>query len=226
MSNIQASLAVTLTGQSCFCFNLHHFFIFKLFCIIAVTPGGIVNDISRCWNAIVTRGYSKKGKYWSLNDNVEWIGEIDVFYNREAYDELIDILNLNAYPKYTKTLCLITGSPGIGKTLFLLAVLVAIVENAVINDVELPSINYIRKMNRDDPATTWSLFPDGSIDKWDERKNPDYLLSDSTDIMVPYGNVLNLEVASDKERNYNNFRKRITEAKKREKSRVAIERVN
>ena len=63
-----------------------------------------------------------------------------------------------------------------------------------------------------------SFLPDGSvIDVSKVSSNlhpPQYLLSDSVDIDPPYGTVLNMVVASDKEPNYNNFWKRTLEAKK------------
>jgi len=52
------------------------------------------------------------------------------------------------------------------------------------------------------------------------QQPPDYLLSDSVDLESPYGKILSLEVASDKEANYNKFFKRIEEARERGIKRV------
>ena len=112
----------------------------------------MINDISVCWNAIVNGNYSKNGRFWTLNNSIDWIGGIEIFYNRYIYDELIEMLKLNEYPVFTKTLCLIYGTSGIGKSLFLLAVLVAIVENAKDKNIPIPSIHYIHR------SQTWSLL--------------------------------------------------------------------
>ena len=66
----------------------------------------------------------------------------------------------------------------------------------------------------EDMVTTYSFLPDGSV--IDISKNgdpiyPEYVLSDSVDLNSPRGTVLNMVVASDKDSNYNNFRKRIKE---------------
>jgi len=172
------------------------------------------NDISICWKAIVNGSYSKNGRLWTLNNNAKWIGDIGVFYNREIYDEFINLLKLYEYPQLTtKTLCLIYGTPGIGKTLFLLAVLVAIVENARRSKIALPIVHYVKRMKKGDSPVTWSLLPDGEIEEWQvTANNPDYLLSDGCNLMKANGRILNIEIASDKENNYNAFLKRISEA--------------
>ena len=82
------------------------------------------------------------------------------------------------------------------------------------NGQDTPSIHY--KFRADDAVLTYSFLPDGSvidITRSMEPSYPQYVLSDSVDLTFPRGTVLNMEVASDKESNYNNFQKRIQEAK-------------
>jgi len=133
------------------------------------------SKLSRCWNAIVQGNYDKKDRFWTLNDGATWLGGIKIFYNRVVYDELIETLKLRQYPTYTTTLCLIYGTPGIGKTVFLSAVLVAIVENARMKNIPLPSIHYVRRSWK--TSETWCLLPDGTVVEWDKLNEPDYLLS-------------------------------------------------
>jgi hypothetical protein len=92
--------------------------------------------------------------------------------------------------------------------------LVHLARRAKADGKDLPSIHY--KYRRDGKITTLSLLPDGSVVNISdvlEPPQPDYLLSDSVDLDEASGKVLNLEVASDKETNYNAFRKRVREAR-------------
>jgi hypothetical protein len=110
------------------------------------------------------------------------------------------------------THALVIGTPGIGKTLYLQVFLVHLVRGAKAEGRTTPTIHYTYAIQQ--KIVTLSFLNDGSvIDITDVRgvRAPEYLLSDSVDLNTPYGTVLNLEVASDKSRNYNNFEKRIGE---------------
>ena len=124
------------------------------------------------------------------------------FYNRECYDKLIEDIN-------GKKLALVVGTPGIGKTMFLQRLLVHIVENVQAGET-VPIIDYVTEMRN--VVQTFRLLPDGSV-IFGDCNNVDYELSDSVDIHHPSGTTLSIEVASDKELNYNTFDKRIAEAK-------------
>ena len=182
--------------------------------LIEVTPI-FNNEISVCWKAIVNGSYIKNDRFWTFENNVKWIGDIEIYYNREIYDKYIELLKLNDYPNFTtKTLCLIYGTQGIGKSLFLLALLITIVENAKNKNICIPSIHYVRKFGKEEQI--WSLLSNGNIVLWNKVTYPEYLLSDNCDITVPYGSILNLEVAyNNQNQNYNNFRKRIKEGNKK-----------
>ena len=134
------------------------------------------------------------------------MGDITHFYNRPCYDDLI-----SSFP-FLKFV-LVKGTPGIGKTLFLQRVLVQLVWNAKIGG-KFPGIHYMRYSNGE--KEVFSFLSDGSVCDItgiasEKHLDTEYLLSDSVDISNPYGTVLNLEVASDKDPNYNHFAKRIRE---------------
>ena len=111
-----------------------------LFVLTVVSAGEIVNDISRFWMALVKKGVSKKNtnnREWSLSGGIQWIGGVDIFYNRKCYDTIQNnIANMSAV--------LVKGTPGIGKTMFLQRVLVDIVEAARETGEALPTIDYVR----------------------------------------------------------------------------------
>ena len=90
--------------------------------------------------ALVKKGVSKKNtnnREWSLSGGIQWIGGVDIFYNRKCYDTIQNnIANMSAV--------LVKGTPGIGKTMFLQRVLVDIVEAARETGEALPTIDYVR----------------------------------------------------------------------------------
>ena len=102
---------------------------------------------------------------------------------------------------------LIYGTPGIGKSFFLQRLLVHIVETAQANKTLIPTVNYVRIEKKN--AREYMLLPDGSTESFNSCKHglPDYLLSDAVDLEVADGKLLSLEVASDKDSNFNSFRK-------------------
>ena len=144
-------------------------------------------------------------RLWSLHGGIKWIGGFQELYNRPCYDEITeDILSL--------THALVIGTPGIGKTLYLQVFLVHLFRNAKAAGRATPTIHYTYATQK--RVVTLSFLSDGSvIDITDVGRVPvpEYLLSDSVDLNTPYGTVLNLEVASDKSSNYNDFEKRIGE---------------
>ena len=110
-----------------------------------------------------------------------------------------------------KTRVLIYGTPGIGKSFFLQRLLVYIVETAQANKTTIPTVNYVRFEKK--TVRDYMLLPDGSTEFFDAREHgPDYQLSDAVDLEVTDGKLLSLEVASDKDSNYNQFQKRVEEA--------------
>ena len=167
-----------------------------------------VDDFSAVWNAIVNHPIvenKKNPRLWSLRGGIKWIGGVEELYNRPCYDDITEDIS-------SLTHALVIGTPGIGKTLYLQVLLVHLARRAKAEGKPLPSIYY--KYYDDDKVVTLTFLSDGSvIDITDVGRvpDPDYLLSDSVDLSKPSGTVLNLEVASDKPRNYNNFEKRIGE---------------
>ena len=62
-----------------------------LFVLTVVSAGEIDNDISRFWMALVNGGVLKQGtnnREWSLSGGIQWIGGVNIFYNRECYDTI------------------------------------------------------------------------------------------------------------------------------------------
>ena len=106
---------------------------------------------------------------------------------------------------------LVIGTPGIGKTQFLQSVLVHLAQRARSLGQDPPSIHYQTKSSGN--KLTLSFLRDGSVVVVTDADKPqvENVLSDSVDLEKAYGTVLNLEVASDKEANYNTFLKRIEE---------------
>ena len=144
-------------------------------------------------------------RLWSLHGGIKWIGGVQELYNRPCYDEITGKI-------FSLTHALVFGTPGIGKTLYLQALLVHIFRRAKADGKDPPSIHYKYLA---DGITTVSFLPDGTVMDISDVKGfpyPEYLLSDSVDLIKPYGTVLNLEVASDKESNYHSFQKRVREA--------------
>jgi hypothetical protein len=161
-----------------------------------------VVDFSAVWTAILNGQIEEKSpnrRLWSLPDDLQWIGGIKELYNRPCYDKITEELD-------SSKCLLVKGTPGMGKTLYLQVVLVHLVRRARSKGLQPPSIHYVRKVM--EKVVTLSFLANGSvIDITDDKgvPPPDYLLSDSVDINEPYGKILNLEVASDKVANYNNF---------------------
>lgn len=154
-------------------------------------------------------GVVMKGRLWTLADSVPWIGGVDTFYNRECYDDICKSMD-------SKRLFLVKGTPGIGKTMFLQRLLVDIVEKAKATAEEeekplvIPTIDYLTEEEK--VVKTYILHPDGTVTERQISRDVDYVFSDSVDINRIHSKVLTLEVASDKDKNYNNFLKRIKEA--------------
>lgn len=172
-------------------------------------PGPL--DISDAWNAIVhcdsfLEDENSNTRIWTLPEGTKWMGNITRFYNRPCYDDMILAFSSQKF-------VLIKGTPGIGKTLFLQRVLVQLIRDARVGG-RFPSIHYMRYANG--VTEVFSFLSDGSVSDItgiasEKHSITEYLLSDSVDLSNPYGTVLNLEVASDKEINYNLFAKRIKE---------------
>ena len=170
-----------------------------------------VDDFSAVWTAIVQNRIvvnDANPRIWSLPDGIKWIGNIEELYNRECYDKITMDLE-------TLTHALVFGTPGIGKTLYLQVFLVYLAQRTPKGQPP-PTIHY---MYYDvDKVVKLSFLGDGSVVNITnvlQAPKPHYLLSDSVDVNVPSGTILNLEVASDKEKNFNQFQKRIQEARKK-----------
>ena len=173
-----------------------------------------IDDVSVLWTPVWTAIVNDRiienptnPRLWLLPDGINWVGDVQELYNRECYDEITKKIS-------SLTHALIYGTPGIGKSLYLQVFLVHLARRARAEKQPLPSIQC--RYYDGDKVVNLSFLPDGSvinINNIPEPPLPDYLLSDSVDISVPTGRILNLEVASDKVRNYNNFRKRVQEAK-------------
>jgi hypothetical protein len=169
----------------------------------------VENDISRFWKALVDNGVNKNGRLWTLPGSVPGIGGVETFYNRECYDDICEKMG-----KMRRVL--VKGTPGIGKTMFLQRLLVDIVEKVKATAEEedkplvIPTIDYLTEEQK--VVKTYILHSDGTVTERQISRDADYVFSDSVDINRAYGKVLTLEVASDKDKNYNHFLKRIKEA--------------
>jgi len=167
-------------------------------------------DFSVVWSAILNDKIiesPENPRLWSLPDGVDWIGGVKELYNRACYDEITKIA-------FSKKRVLVRGTPGIGKSLFLQVFLVHLARQAKREGRSPPTISYVYT-TENDKVVKLSFLPDGSVvDITNVALGtfPDYELSDSVDLNMPYGKTLSLLVASDKEANYNSFRKRIKEA--------------
>ena len=144
-------------------------------------------------------------RLWSLHGGIKWIGGVQELFNRPCYDEITEDIS-------SLTHALVIGTPGIGKTLYLQVLLVHLFMRAKEEGRDIPTIHYMYEAKK--KVVTLSFLSDGSvidITNVGRVPDPEYLLSDSVDLNKPSGTVLNLEVASDKPRNYNEFQKRIGE---------------
>lgn len=174
-----------------------------------------VDNFSAVWTSIVNDQLIKNDdnpRLWSLrdgdNNGIKWIGDVDVLFNRPCYEVITEDIE-NASLSHV----LVIGTPGIGKTLFLQAFLVHLVRRARVEGRALPTIHY---MYFDDGAklVTLSLLADGVVDisHVANRPKPDYLLSDSVDLVTASSRILSLEVASDKQASYKCFAKPVKQA--------------
>ena len=175
-----------------------------------------MDEFSAVWTALVQGTIIEdtlNPRVWKLQGEIPWIGTVKRFYNRECYDKITENIFSNEL-----THVLIIGTPGIGKTMYLQCILAHLARLARSVRRDPPSIHYQRRYAG--AVQTLSFLPNGSVVDVTGVKHeidPDYLLSDSVDLDPPYGKVLNLEVASDKPTNYNNFQKRIGEPGDRKK---------
>ncbi len=164
---------------------------------------------SAVWNAIVNHPIvenPENPRLWSLHGGIKWIGGVQELYNRPCYDEITKEVS-------SVTHALVFGTPGIGKTLYLQVLLVHLFRRAKEEGRDIPTIHYMYQAKK--KVVTLSFLSDGSvvdITDFGRVPDPEYLLSDSVDIENADGTILNLEVASDKDSNYNIFEKRVEEA--------------
>lgn len=190
--------------------------------ITTAPPFTRMTRFSTVWTAIVNDQLIMNpgnSRLWSLRDGdnigIKWIGDVDVLYNRPCYEVVtMDIENASL------SQVLVIGTPGIGKTLYLQAFLVHLARRARVEGRALPTIHY---MYFDDGAklVTLSLLANGSvvdISNVADRPEPDYLLSDSVDLVTASSRILCLEVASDKKANYKCFAKRVKKASSKGKT--------
>ena len=150
----------------------------------------IKNRLSGAWKAIVEGTVIKNGRQWTLPDNSKWPGNVLTFHNRLCYDDNITSIG-------TKSMALISGTAGIGKTMFLIRLLDHIVATSTGRTLNT-SVVYV-----DEEAGTtlrYRLLADGSMTHYDPFKHgvPDYLLSDSVDLQNAKSKTLSLMVASEK----------------------------
>ena len=170
----------------------------------------VENKLSVVWNAIINKKIVKSGegrRKWTLPNDGVWVGNVKTFYNRECYD--YNIKRFFQMPT-TVTKGLLSGTAGIGKSLFLIRLLDYIVEfSETVADI---SIDYYQ---REGPSTScrYRLLGSGDVVLYDQLKHrtPDYLLSDSIDFGVDKGNRFSLLVASEKEADVARVTKRVRE---------------
>jgi hypothetical protein len=163
----------------------------------------IQNELSGAWKAIVEGTVIKDGRQWTLPDSSKWPGDVLKFHDRLCYDT-----NIATIGKRKKVL--ISGTAGIGKTMFLIRLLDHIVETSPGRTLNT-SVVYV-----DEEAGTtlrYRLLADGSMTHYDPLKHqvPDYLLSDSVDLQNAKSTKLSLMVASEKKAKCV-FQKRVNEA--------------
>lgn len=160
------------------------------------------NPVCLAWRSIVAGGVRRAGtenRLWQLHD-ASWLDGIQTMYNRPCYEELLGLM-------VNKKAVLIKGSPGIGKRLFLMRVLVDIVENARNANMPLPSI-VLALREGGDPRSYWLLCSDGTVEEYSRHTHPtapQYFLCDSMDSHHVLGSVLHLEVTSPASPNYHSF---------------------
>ena len=155
----------------------------------------------------MNEGVAKKDRKWTLKAKKPWIGGVTTFYNRVCYDNLVAEME-------NKKLILVKGTPGIGKTMFLQRLLVDIVQKvqkAANSQKSFPTIDYVRCEKG--VTKTYRLLHDGKVILSDDPSAVDYELSDSVDMGSPHGTKYTIEVASNKDRNYKEFGKRLMERK-------------
>ena len=97
----------------------------------------------------------KNTRLWTLPDDKKWMGNVEIFYNRECYDEIIE-------KAASKKLILVKGTTGIGKSLFLQSFLVYLVNRAGEGGKGISSIHYKCKTvaGLHSKSQTFSLLPD------------------------------------------------------------------
>ena len=169
-----------------------------------------VHDFSTVWTAVVNNQIIVENpsnpRSWSLPDRIQWIGNIDKLYNRPCYDKITeDILSLGL------TRAIIFGSTGIGKSLYLQTVLVALAQLGQAENRALPSIYY--QQHRYEKVEVFSFLCDGTVVNISDElcpPPPDYLLTDGVDVSHPDGKILTLVVSGTD--GCNTFVKRVEEA--------------
>ena len=166
-----------------------------------------VDDFSAVWTAIVNHPIvenPENPRLWSLHGGIKWMGGKQELYNRPCYDEITKNIS-------TLTHVLVFGTEGIGKTLYLQALLVHLFRRAQEEGRDIPTIHYL--YNTYGKVATLSFLSDGTVVNISnvlEPPDPDYLLSDGVDLSEACGKMLNLEVVSDS--NYHSFQNRVEEA--------------
>jgi hypothetical protein len=163
----------------------------------------IKNRLSGAWKAIVEGRVIKNGRQWTLPDNSKWPGNVLTFHNRLCYDDNITSIG-------TKSMALISGTAGIGKSMFLIRMLDHIVATSTCRTLNT-SVVYI-----DGEAGTtvrYRLLADGNMTHYDPIKHeiPDYLLSDSVDLQNAKSKILSVMVASEKMKAICTFQNRVDE---------------
>jgi hypothetical protein len=163
------------------------------------------NRLDKIWKKIVGKEIIKQEgceRKWTLLGGEKWLGDIEILYNREVYDELISQM-------YDKKPVLIKGTPGIGKTTFLQRLLVEIVENFQDN---IPTI--VLALREKSTVSEYWLNSDGTVELFDiniKGTGPQIYLSDSVDSHGILGFDLHVEVASSKDSNYKGFSKQVSQ---------------
>lgn len=184
------------------------------------------SEYVRFWKVVQDNAINRDGDRWTLHNDVKWIGGARTMFIRKCYVTLANLLLSENEPvtdhqaqqshivppvlppNWQTTLVL--GAKGIGKTMFLNYLIVRILDkHRKPGASKFREIVYCRRIGTADKrihfATNSVTFADFS--------GGQYFISDSVDITESgAGTELTLEVTSEDESNYKNFRQRVTEA--------------
>lgn len=145
------------------------------------------SQVAKVWKAIVKEQLTKEKGGWRINDGTEWAPGEPKLMDHPYYKYLLRLLDLKCKHPGANRLeaMLITGPRGIGKSMFLMRLLIEIHRTSPLKKVLFLS------RNEDNIV----LYPDGSVSKRLDGP-PDIVLSDGKDIPTLHSAGLHVLVSS------------------------------